>query len=125
MLTRDDGDVPMKMTVLTIFIAGSMVAISSAAYSSEVSILKKKPWVHKNQTGYLITYKYEGKVGKNAKVYCSSGEHPMYLIEGLDRGDSVKVDISVAMKMALASPLTLLRDICLGPLMCGRKPVSD
>ncbi|UTV40734.1 hypothetical protein MYG64_33640 (plasmid) [Ensifer adhaerens] len=58
---------------------------ASVARADDVSILKKKAWSMDGQSGYVITYKHDGKVGKNAKVYCVSGGKPAYLVEGLDR----------------------------------------
>lgn len=78
------------------FLPVFMVALmASFAHADTVSIVKKKPWSTDGQRGYIISYRHDGKAGKNAKVYCWSGGKPMYLIEGLDRGDGVKLGIMV------------------------------
>lgn len=69
--------------------------MTSPLVADELVVLKKVPWSTNVQRGYIITYNHDGKIGKNAKVYCTSGGKPAYLIDGLDRGDGKKVGISV------------------------------
>ncbi|MBY5805568.1 hypothetical protein HFN52_18405 [Rhizobium leguminosarum] len=68
---------------------------TSVAHADDLAVLKKKAWSTAGQSGYIITYKHDGKIVKDAKVYCASGGKPIYLVEGLDRGDGKKVGIGV------------------------------
>lgn len=73
-----------------------MLAVGgSVAHADSVSIVKKRAWSTDGQSGYIISYRHDGKLGKNAKVYCLSVGKPIYLIEGLDRGDGKKIGIMV------------------------------
>jgi hypothetical protein len=65
------------------------------AVAADVTITKKKAWSTAGQSGYVVEYKHDGKIWKNAKVYCVSVGKPIYLIENVDRGDGVKLGISV------------------------------
>ncbi|RVN89009.1 hypothetical protein VPK21_001360 (plasmid) [Sinorhizobium kummerowiae] len=81
---------------MKVIFAVLMTALTtSVAHADDVSILKKKARAKGGQSGYVINYKHDGKVGQNAKVYCVSGGKPIYLVEGLDRGDGKKLDIMV------------------------------
>lgn len=79
----------LQVTILTALL---MPTLATAA---DVTITKKKAWATAGQSGYVVNYKHEGKLWKNAKVYCLSVGKPIYLIENLDRGDGVKMGISV------------------------------
>jgi hypothetical protein len=68
---------------------------ASIAHADDLAVLKKKAWSTAGQSGYVITYKHDGKIGKGAKVYCVSGGRPIYLVEDLDRGDGSMVGIMV------------------------------
>ncbi|PSS62178.1 hypothetical protein C6558_23710 [Ensifer sp. NM-2] len=81
---------------MKVIYAALMTALTtSVAHADDVSVLKKKAWSTDRQSGYVITYKHDGKVGNDAKVYCVSGGKPAYLVEGLDRGDGQKIGIMV------------------------------
>ncbi len=82
----------MKGRFLALAIA---LTIPTMSVASNVTVTQKKPWSTAGQNGYIVSYKHEGKVWKKAKVYCMSVGKPIYLIENLDRGDGVKVGISV------------------------------
>lgn len=75
--------------------AMALIGLINAANADNVSVIKKKPWLARSLSGYTITYEHDGKTHNGAKVYCKAGFHPIYMIEGLDRGDGVKVDIDV------------------------------
>lgn len=85
------GEVDVKI-IYAVFMSA---LAASVAQADDVAILKKKAWSTAGQSGYVITYRHDGKVGKNAKVYCVSAGKPAYLVEGLDRGDGKKIGIMV------------------------------
>ncbi|WP_074066942.1 hypothetical protein [Rhizobium gallicum] len=68
----------MKTIAMTIV---AVLFACAAAHADEVSVLQKKAWSTARQSGYVITYKHDGKIGKGAKVYCVSGGKPIYLVE--------------------------------------------
>jgi hypothetical protein len=83
----------LKMTAIGA--VGMLLAVATtAAIADEVVVLNKKAWKQGDARGYWITYKHNGKAGK-AKVSCRFGYRPVFVIDGLDRGDGVKVDIDV------------------------------
>lgn len=49
-----------------------------------------------NHEHYIVTYRHEGKIVKNAKIYCKYHNRPIYILENLDRGDGVRLDVDVA-----------------------------
>ncbi|MHC2795519.1 hypothetical protein ACVINZ_004531 [Mesorhizobium jarvisii] len=85
------------MRVAALAVASGMVLATTigVAFADDLSILSKRPWRAGNQKGFIVSYRHDGKVSKGAKVYCSYASHSMYLLEKLDRGDGVKVDIDV------------------------------
>lgn len=60
-----------------------------------VKVVSKKAWRSNSLRGFIVSYKVDGKTYRGAKVHCISSSGPAYLIENLDRGDGMKVDIDV------------------------------
>lgn len=81
-----------RVSVLLWVAAVSLSALTANA-ADEVEVLSKEPWNSGVEQGFTITYKHDGKIGRGARVHCRSGERPLFLVEGLDRGDGVHVDM--------------------------------